>query len=93
MKVLRKNGEIAEVNFEEQEGKKYLNARFAPKEIKQQVIRADQLITYIKKKDSECKDEMSSDMMLGLGGTVLSAPLRLCDYGLRGAFLMLLPNS
>lgn len=46
--------------------KTYLDARYAPKEIKQQVIRADQLISYIRKKDNEMKEEMSHDMMLGL---------------------------
>lgn len=46
--------------------KTYLDARYAPKEIKQQVIRADQLISYIRKKDSETKEEMSNDIMLGL---------------------------
>ena len=43
-----------------------LDAKYAPEEIKQQVIRADQLITYIKKKDAESKDEMSNDYMLQL---------------------------
>ena len=43
-----------------------LNYKYAPKEIKNQVIRADQLIAYIKKKDSESKDEMSKDAMLEL---------------------------
>lgn len=33
--------------------KTYLNARFAKKEIKDQVIRADQLVAYIKEKDRE----------------------------------------
>ncbi|MCM1086653.1 MAG: HRDC domain-containing protein [Muribaculaceae bacterium] len=35
-----------------------LQARYAPKEIKQQVIRADQLIAYIRKKDDESNGEM-----------------------------------
>jgi len=46
--------------------KTYLDARYAPKEIKQQVIRADQLIAYIRKKDNETKDEMSNEIMLQL---------------------------
>lgn len=48
-----------------------LNVKYAPKEIKQQVIRADQLITYIRKKDAESKDEMSNDFMLGLANFYL----------------------
>ncbi len=43
-----------------------LDAKYAPAEIKQQVIRADQLISYIKKKDNESKDEMNNDTMLEL---------------------------
>lgn len=43
-----------------------LEARYAPKVIKQQVIRADQLIAYIKAKDAGSKDEMSNDYMLNL---------------------------
>lgn len=42
-----------------------LNARFAPKEIKNQVIRADQLISYIKKQekeDNEAKSSSSDEM-------------------------------
>lgn len=47
--------------------KTYLNAKFAPKEIKNQVIRADQLIAYIKKKDAEYNDEpMSEKQMFNL---------------------------
>ena len=46
--------------------KTYLNARYAPKEIKQQVIRADQLITYIKNKDAESQDELNNDSMFDL---------------------------
>lgn len=38
-----------------------LSARYAPKRIKEQVIRADQLIEYIKKKDALCKDRSLSD--------------------------------
>lgn len=40
--------------------KTYLNAKFAKKEIKEQVIRADQLIAYIKRCDSEISDMLSS---------------------------------
>lgn len=43
--------------------KTYLNAKYAPKEIKAQVIRADQLIAYIRKKDYEVKDEMNIEIM------------------------------
>lgn len=43
-----------------------LDSRYAPKAIKEQVIRADQLISYIKKKDDASKDEMSNDTMLEL---------------------------
>ena len=46
--------------------KTYLNARYAPKDIKQQVIRADQLITYIKNKDAESQNELNDDSMLNL---------------------------
>ena len=47
--------------------KTYLNAKFAKKKIKQQVIRADQLIAYIKNMDSNTKDSsMSAEEMLGL---------------------------
>lgn len=51
--------------------KTYLNARYAPKEIKQQVIRADQLITYIKSKDAESQDELNNDSMLDLANFYL----------------------
>lgn len=43
-----------------------LNIKYAPEEIKQQVIRADQLIAYIKKKDAESGDGMSNEAMLEL---------------------------
>ena len=48
-----------------------LEARYAPKEIKQQVIRADQLITYIKKKDDSVTDEMPNKVMLNLANFYL----------------------
>lgn len=48
-----------------------LDVKYAPEEIKQQVIRADQLITYIRKKDAESKDEMSNDFMLELANFYL----------------------
>ena len=51
--------------------KTYLNVRYAPKEIKQQVIRADQLITYIKSKDAESQDELNNDSMLDLANFYL----------------------
>lgn len=40
--------------------KTYLNAKFAKKDVKAQVIRADQLISYIKKMDAEDKRSSSS---------------------------------
>lgn len=47
--------------------KTYLNAKYAKKEIKQQVIRADQLIAYIKEQDSFVKDlNMSEKEMFDL---------------------------
>lgn len=47
--------------------KTYLNAKYAKKEIKQQVIRADQLIAYIKNVDSATRDSnMSAGEMLDL---------------------------
>ena len=61
--------------------KTYLDSRFAPKEVKQQVIRADQLISYIKKKDDAVKDEMSNESMLELAQFYLQQnnPMR-SDY-------------
>lgn len=47
--------------------KTYLNARFAPKDVKNQVIRADQLISYIKEQDAAADDyKSSSEEMLKL---------------------------
>lgn len=47
--------------------KTYLNDRYAPKHIKNQVIRADRLISYIKNQEIELKcHEMSDDDMLEL---------------------------
>lgn len=47
--------------------KTYLNARYAKKEIKNQVIRADQLIEYIKNADSESQEAaFGSEQMLKL---------------------------
>lgn len=40
--------------------KTYLNAKFAKKEIKDKVIRADQLISYIKKSDAESQNKIIS---------------------------------
>ncbi|MCM1268168.1 MAG: HRDC domain-containing protein [Bacteroidales bacterium] len=51
--------------------KTYLNAKYAPKEIKSQVIRADQLIAYIRKKDHEAKDEMNNETMRQLANFYL----------------------
>lgn len=43
-----------------------LNAKFAKKEVKEQVIRADQLIDTIKKMEAQVKDSMSADEMKAL---------------------------
>lgn len=47
--------------------KTYLNAKFAKKEIKEQVIRADQLITYIRNNDAkqaaQCANMSSNEML------------------------------
>lgn len=52
--------------------KTYLNARYAKKEIKQQVIRADQLVSYIKETDGSTKTEsMSEKAMLELANFYL----------------------
>lgn len=54
--------------------KTYLNDRYAPKQIKNQVLRADQLIAYIKKLDAETKDfTMTADEMLELAQFYLAA--------------------
>lgn len=41
--------------------KTYLNTRYAKKEVKQQVIRADQLVSYIKKTNEDAKIDSMSD--------------------------------
>ena len=47
--------------------KTYLNAKYAKKEVKQQVIRADQLVSYIKETDGKtANDSMSEKNMLEL---------------------------
>ena len=47
--------------------KTYLNSKYAKKEIKEQVIRADQLISYIKKTDdTDTSSEMNENTMLDL---------------------------
>ena len=47
--------------------KTYLNAKFAPKQLKEQVIRADGLIAYIRARDEASKEQsMSEDTMLDL---------------------------
>lgn len=52
--------------------KTYLNARYAKKEVKQQVIRADQLVTYIKETNGSAKTEsMSEKAMLELANFYL----------------------
>lgn len=49
-----------------------LNAKYAPKDIKEQVIRADQLITHIRKQDLKSNNhEMSNDEMLELANFFL----------------------
>ncbi|MEA4903140.1 HRDC domain-containing protein [Desulfitobacterium sp.] len=44
--------------------KTIINLRFAKKEIREQIIRSDQLIEYIKKKMSERKDELSTEKQM-----------------------------
>ena len=82
LKAVRKNAKnnfltkmIFEKNFNEiyksivvlANPKTYLNARYAKKEIKEQVIRADRLVSYIRETDkSSANMEMSSDEMLKL---------------------------
>lgn len=52
--------------------KTYLNAKYAKKEVKQQVIRADQLVAYIKKTDESAgTDSMSEKAMLELANFYL----------------------
>lgn len=62
--------------------KTYLNARFAKKEIKEQIIRADQLIEYIRKSDEEVtENRMSQDEMLKLAQFYLEKSLpKKSDY-------------
>lgn len=62
--------------------KTYLNAKYAKKDVKEQVIRADQLISYIKKKDAENKRSgNSAEEMLQLAQFFLekSQPMK-SDY-------------
>lgn len=49
-----------------------INMEYAPKEIKEQVIRSDQLIAYIQKKDSISNNEMSNNDMLDAAQFYLS---------------------
>lgn len=52
--------------------KTYLNAKYAKKEVKQQVIRADQLVSYIKETNESAKTEsMSEKAMLELANFYL----------------------
>ena len=52
--------------------KTYLNAKYAKKEVKQQVIRADQLVSYIKETNGSAKTEsMSEKAMLELANFYL----------------------
>lgn len=52
--------------------KSYLNMKFAPKEIKAQVVRADQLIAYIRKMESDSgAGDMSEKAMLGFAQNIL----------------------
>ena len=47
--------------------KTYLNAKYAPKQLKEQVIRADGLVAYIKARDEASKEQsMNEDTMLDL---------------------------
>lgn len=52
--------------------KTYLNAKYAKKEVKQQVIRADQLVSYIRETDEKAgTDSMSEKAMLNLANFYL----------------------
>lgn len=71
---------LFEKNFEENyksivvlaNPKTYLNAKYAKKEVKQQVIRADQLVSYIKETNERSKnDSMSDNVMLELANFFL----------------------
>lgn len=54
--------------------KTYLNAKFAKKEVKDKVIRADQIINFIKESNAACKDpNMSEKDMLQLAQFYLTA--------------------
>lgn len=54
--------------------KTYLNDRYAKKEVKNQVIRADQLVNKIKALDAESKDaDWTNDQMKGLAELLLAA--------------------
>lgn len=61
-----------------------INMKYAPKDIKEQVIRADQLITYIRQKDSDSKNDLSNRDMLDAAEFYLSQhkPNKL-DYSLK----------
>ncbi|MCM1158719.1 MAG: NERD domain-containing protein [Bacteroidales bacterium] len=61
--------------------KTYLNAKFAKKEIKEQVIHADQLITYIKNMELSKDNSMTSADMLNLAQFYLeNNRSNKCDY-------------
>lgn len=61
-----------------------INMKYAPKNIKEQVIRADQLITYIRQKDSDSKNDLSNGDMLDAAKFYLNQhkPNKL-DYSLK----------
>lgn len=58
--------------------KTYLNAKYAKKEVKEKVIRADQLVAYMKRIDAETSGkamDMSTDEMLNLAQFFLSSDI------------------
>lgn len=69
--------------------KTYLYAKYAPKAVKEQVIRADQLISYIKQKDTLYKESSSDTHMLELAQFYLeqNQPER-SDYAQKYAMLL-----
>lgn len=70
-----------------------INMKYAPKDIKEQVIRADQLITYIRQKDSDSKNDLSNGDMLDAAKFYLSQhkPNKL-DYSLKYEELLCTAN-
>ncbi len=71
-----------------------INMKYAPKDIREQVIRADHLITYIRQKDSESKNNLSNGDMLEAAKFYLSQhkPNKL-DYSLKYEELLRTTNA